>query len=170
MSPDGVTSAVIENWMRPMDVIAVVRIRKARHVKRFFDHLRTLRVVATNPVPAALLATGKQRLRRQPFIFTPQQVVTILNAAGRLPASKKFPHRVQTCVTMLTLLCALGLRHGEVRRLRLRDVNLARQRCSSTRPSSTRAGMSRSGRRSAAAWSGILPSAARPSPQSAKTT
>ncbi len=127
MSPDGVTSAVIEKWMQPMDVIAVVRNRKARHVKRFFDHLRTLRVVAINPVPAALLVTGKQRYcGAKPFIFTTQQIAAILDAARQLPASKKFPHRTQTCVTMLTLLCALGLRHGEVRCLRLRDVDVTR--------------------------------------------
>jgi integrase/recombinase XerD len=126
--PGGITSALIEEWMKPMDVIAAVRIRKARCVQRFFDHLRTLRVVATNPVPASLLANGKQRNNCvKPFIFTPEQIAKILDAAARLPDSKRFPYRAQTCSTMLTLLYALGLRHGEVRRLRFRDVDLGRQ-------------------------------------------
>jgi site-specific recombinase XerD len=127
-SPDGITSAIIEQWIKPRDVIPAVRIRKARCVKRFFDPLCTLRVVTTNPVPASLLATGKQRgTCVKPFIFTPEQVAAILNAAGKLPDSTRFPHRAQTCMTMLTLLCGLGLRHGEVRRLCVRDVDVSRK-------------------------------------------
>jgi integrase/recombinase XerD len=126
-SPAEISSALIEQWMKPMEVIPAVRIRKARCVKRFFDHLRTLHVVTTNPVPTSLLAIRKQRSTCiKPFIFTTEQITAILGAAGKLPDSKRFAHRAQTCVTMLTLLCALGLRHGEVRRLRLRDVDLAR--------------------------------------------
>ena len=37
------------------------------------------------------------------------------------------PAGAKICTTMLTLLSALGLRHGEVRRLRIRHVDLARQ-------------------------------------------
>jgi integrase/recombinase XerD len=127
-SPEGVTYAIIEQWIKPMDVIPAVRIRKVRCVQRFLDHLRTFRVVVTNPMPASLLATCKQRgTCIKPFIFTTEQVVAILGAAEQLPDSTRFPHRAQTCGTMLALLCALGLRHGEVRCLRLRDVDLARR-------------------------------------------
>jgi site-specific recombinase XerD len=127
-SPVEITSALIEQWIKPMDVVPAVRIRKARCVKRFFDHLRTLQVVTTNPVPASLLALRKQPSNCfKPFIFTTEQIAAILAAASKLADSTRFPHRAQTCATMLTLLCALGLRHGEVRRLRLRDVDLARR-------------------------------------------
>jgi site-specific recombinase XerD len=127
-SPDRITTALIEQWMKPMEVIAAVRIRKARCVRRFFDHLRTLGMVVANPVPASLLAKGKHQSKCfKPFIFTTEQLAAILAKAARLPDSKRFPRRAQTCSAMLTLLCALGLRHGEVRRLRLRDVDLGRQ-------------------------------------------
>jgi site-specific recombinase XerD len=126
-APAEITSALIEQWIKPMDVIPAVRIRKARCVERFFDHLRTLHVVTTNPVPNSLLATRKQRSTSiRPFIFTTEQIAAILGAAGKLPDSTRFPHRARTCATMLTLLCALGLRHGEARRLRQRDVDLSR--------------------------------------------
>jgi integrase len=125
-SPAGVTAALVEQWLRPMDVIPAVRRRKVRYVARFFEHLRTLGVVATSPVPDALSA-GRRGDYPRPFIFTAGQLAAILAAAGRLPDSTRFPHRARTCSAMLTLLCALGLRHGEVRRLRLRDVDLTRQ-------------------------------------------
>jgi hypothetical protein len=48
-APKGITSALIEQWLRPLDVIAAVRIRKARCVRGFFDYLRTLGLVTTNP-------------------------------------------------------------------------------------------------------------------------
>lgn len=126
-SPEGVTPALVERWLKPMDVIPAVRHRKVRYAARFFDHLRALGVVATNPVPDALSA-GRQRSNCiKPFIFTTEQIAAILGAAARLPDSTRFPNRARTCSTMLTLLCALGLRHGEVRRMRLRDVDLTRQ-------------------------------------------
>jgi site-specific recombinase XerD len=126
-SVGGVTPTIIEQWLRPMNVISAVRHRKVRCVTRFFNHLRTLRVIATNPVPDSL-TVGRQRCTSiKPFIFTTGQVAAILKAAGRLPDSTRFPNRAKTCSTMLTMLCALGLRHGEVRRLRLCDIDLTRQ-------------------------------------------
>jgi len=126
-SPEGITPVLIEQWLKRMDVIPAVRRRKVRYVVWFFDHLRTLSLVATNPVPDSLWA-GRQRSNCvKPFIFTTEQLASILASAGHLHASNRFPLRAQTCSTMLTLLCALGLRHGEVRRLRLRDVDLPRQ-------------------------------------------
>jgi integrase/recombinase XerD len=119
---------VIEQWMKSMTLIAVVRIQKARCVKRFFDHLCSLQLVAGNPVPTSMLALGKQpNASIKPFIFTKEQIAAILDEARRLPDSKKFQCRAQTCSTMLTLLYALGLRHGEVGRLRIRNVDLAAQ-------------------------------------------
>jgi site-specific recombinase XerD len=127
-SPEGITAALIEQWLKSMDVIPAVRHRKVRYVARFFDYLRTLGVVATNVVPDALSAGRQRSTCVKPFIFTTEQIAAILAAARRLPDSTRFPHRARTCSAMLTLLCALGLRHGEVLRLRLRDVDLARQR------------------------------------------
>jgi integrase len=126
-SPEGITPALIEQWLKLMDVIPAVRHRKVRYAARFFDHLRTLGVVATNPVPDTLSAGRQRSTCIRPFIFTTGQIAAILDAAGWLPDSTRFPNRARTCSTMLTLLCGLGLRHGELRRLRLRDVDLGRQ-------------------------------------------
>jgi integrase/recombinase XerD len=128
VSPQAITPALIEQWLEPMPVNAVGRIQKARCVKRFFDHLRSLRITASNPVPTSLLAIGKQPSTSiKPFLFTGEQIAAILAEARRLPDSKKFPCRAQTCSTMLTLLSCLGLRHGEAGRLRIRNVDLTGQ-------------------------------------------
>ena len=77
-----------------------------------------------------LLLTSPHRLPRsafKPYIFTREQLAAILAAAQKLPDNHMCRCRAQTCVTMLTLLVALGLRHGEARRLRRCDLQLDRQ-------------------------------------------
>ena len=54
------------------------------------------------------------------------QMALILAGVARLPKSPRFPLRSQTCHTMLAVLYGLGLRHGEARRLRIRDVDFHR--------------------------------------------
>jgi integrase/recombinase XerD len=127
-SPEAVTPGLIEEWIRRKSCVTIVRIQKARCASRFFDHLCSLQRVAKNPVPASLLATSRQpNTCVKPFLFTKEQLATILGEARRLPDTNKFQCRAETCSTMLVLLFALGLRHGEVCRLRLRDLDLAQQ-------------------------------------------
>ena len=98
-----------------------VRTLNVRVLHRFFSHLRGLGVVAHNPV--ASLWTGLKRLPAssfRPFLFSQVQLRAILAEARRLPDHDRCSCRAQTCTTMLTLLSALGLRHGEVRHLRIR--------------------------------------------------
>jgi integrase len=86
-----------------------------------------LAVVKHNPVPRLL--TSPRRMPRsafKPFIFTREQLASILTEARRLPDNHVCRYRAQICSTMLTLLQALGLRHGEARRLRLCDLQLDR--------------------------------------------
>jgi integrase len=123
-----VTPALLEGWVEQMSCHPAERLHKARVVRRFFEHLRGLGVVAGNPVPAHLTAEGRRIARPfHPFIFTTEQVAAILAAAERLPTNHLFPLRPQTCHAMIAVQYALGLRHGEVRRLRVRDLDLARQ-------------------------------------------
>jgi site-specific recombinase XerD len=126
ISVQDITSTILERWMAPMTCIPAVRQRKAQSLRQFFDHLLTLKVVTNNPVSMMLLGTGKYATACKPFILTKDQISAILAAARRLPKSGYMRWKAETCYTMLALLCALGLRHGEVLHLRLRDVDLAR--------------------------------------------
>jgi integrase len=126
-SPQAITSALVEQWQGTLTCCAYLRVHRVRFVRRFFEYLRSLEVVMHNPVPRLL--TSPRRMPHsafRPYIFTREQLAAILAAARQLPDNHVCRYRAQICVTMLTLLHALGLRHGEVRRLRLCDLQLDR--------------------------------------------
>jgi integrase/recombinase XerD len=120
-SPQAIDRTIIERWLTGLAVGAYTRGRKAQILHRFFDYLRSESIVEQNPVPVMdrLPATSFK-----PFIFTKEQLAEVLEAARRMPDRCRTPH---TYFTMLALLATLGLRLGEVRRLRIRDVDLDRQ-------------------------------------------
>src|SRR5262249_53173286 len=127
-SPQAVTPALIEGWIGTLTCCARTRVHRARFAHRFFDYLRSLSVVTNNPVPRQL--TNPQRMPSssfKPFLFSQEQLGTILAKARQLPDHHMCSHRAQTCTTMLMLLCTLGLRHGEVRRFRIRHLDLVQQ-------------------------------------------
>ncbi|MBI1830124.1 MAG: tyrosine-type recombinase/integrase [Planctomycetes bacterium] len=128
VSLQAVTPDLLEQWLGTLTCCARSRIHKTRFVRRFFDYLQSLTVVTNNPVPVFL--TSPHRLPRstfKPFIFTQEQLAAILAMAKQLPDNHMCARRAEICSTMLTLLCALGLRHGEVQRLRLCDLQMDRQ-------------------------------------------
>ncbi len=127
-SAQAVTPDILERWLGTLTCCARSRIHKMRFVRRFFDYLQSLNLVTKNPVPVFL--TSPHRLPRssfKPFIFTREQLGAILAEAKKLPDNHMWSRRAETFSTMLTLLCALGLRHGEVLRLRLCDLQFDRQ-------------------------------------------
>lgn len=127
-SPQAVTPALMQSWIDAQTCCARSRVHRARFARRFFDYLRSLGAVTHNPVTRQL--TSPQRMpvsSFKPFIFTQEQFRAILAEARRLPDHHMCSCRAQTCATMLTLLCALGLRHGEVRRLRICHLDFERQ-------------------------------------------
>jgi site-specific recombinase XerD len=96
--------------------------------RRFFDHLQQAEVVFFNPAVVVQYGLGGRPCRQfKPFIFTCEQMAAVLLKARQLPASKAFPLRGPACHAMLALLYALGLRHGEVRRLQIQDLDWNRQ-------------------------------------------
>lgn len=127
--PWAIQQIMIENWANTLTCNARVRVHKARYARRFFDYLRSLSVVTNNPVPRTLTSPARfPRSSFKPFIFTKEQLAALLEEAKRLPDTCKSRCRApHTYFTMLALLCALGLRHGEARRLRIRDLDLAQQ-------------------------------------------
>jgi site-specific recombinase XerD len=124
-SPQGIDREAIEQWIGGLSCGAYTRARKAQLAHRFFDYLRCLSVVTDNPVPRT---DRVPRSTFRPFIFTKEQLEAMLDEAKRLPNRGSYRCRLPgTYFTMLALLCALGLRHGEVLRLRLGDVDLERR-------------------------------------------
>lgn len=93
-------------------------------VARVFDWLAARDLGPPSPVRA----TPRRVTRSQrPFLFDPPMARQLLDVAGRWPVCASTPLRAQTYRTMFALLYALGLRVGEVARLRVGDVDLPRQ-------------------------------------------
>jgi len=123
-----VTAEILEQWTKPMACIAVVRARKMRLVRRFFDYLVGVAVLKNNPVTSLLLdAYRSPSTSITPYIFTSTQIKAILAEAHRLPRTRCFPLRPETCHAMIAILYGLGLRCGEACRLRLRDLDLSQE-------------------------------------------
>lgn len=93
-------------------------------VRRLFDWL-----VAQGDMPSSPVRTRPRRetAHRVPFLFNPEQAKRLLAAAALLPDRNNAPLRGLTYRTMFALLYGLGLRVGEVTRLRVADVDLDRQ-------------------------------------------
>jgi site-specific recombinase XerD len=69
----------------------------------------------------------RQTSRRIPFLFDQTTARQLLEEAGRLPDNSRAPMRGLTYRTIFALLYGLGLRVGEIARLRLWDVDWERQ-------------------------------------------
>lgn len=90
-----------------------VRLRNVVHLARFLRAEDPAHEIPSNPFFAA------QR-RRLPYIYPPEEIVQIVEAAGRLRES--YPLRRQVYGTLLALVAATGLRISEALDLRLYDV------------------------------------------------
>jgi integrase len=64
---------------------------------------------------------------RLPFLFDPATAQRLLDAAGALHDTRNTPSRGLIYRTIFALLYGLGLRVGEVARLRMKDIDLTRQ-------------------------------------------
>lgn len=90
----------------------------------FFAWLVVQRRLECSPVRArAKRSTGQL----QPYLFSPEQAKQLLELAANLPDRPKGPDRGETYYLVFALMYALGLRVGEVVRLRRSDVDLKRQ-------------------------------------------
>lgn len=93
-------------------------------VRRLFAWLVVQGVLAVSP----LRSTPRRRTAPQrPFLFMPDQARHLLQIAGSLPDANGAPSRGPTYRTVFALLYGLGLRVGEVARLRCQDVDLGRE-------------------------------------------
>jgi len=90
----------------------------------FFAWLVTQGVLAHSPVRAKPRRVTSQRI---PYLFDADQARRLLEVAADLRDRSRAPLRGATYRTIFALLYALGLRVGEVARLRRGDVDLDRQ-------------------------------------------
>lgn len=86
-------------------------------VRGFARHLATLDENTEVP-PTDLLPHQSQR--RTPYLYTPDQIIALMAAAGRLSC----PMRAATFATVIGLMACTGLRTGEVMRLDCEDLNM----------------------------------------------
>lgn len=122
---EAITPAVIEAFLAS-------RPRPSPHsfnqllgiVVHLFDWLIARDLVPRSPVQTKPRRTTASRL---PFLFDPPTAQRLLEAAGALPDTRNTPRRGLTYKTIFALLYGLGLRVGEVARLRMRDVDLRHQ-------------------------------------------
>jgi len=91
-------------------------------VRRCFDWLVVQGVVATTPVRACTRRNSGQRI---PYLFDLAQARRLLKVARQLPDRPRGRHRGLIYETVYALLYGLGLRVGEVARLKVGDVNLS---------------------------------------------
>jgi len=122
---EAITPAVLESLLAS----------RPRSSPRSFNHLLgTLRRLFEWMVKQGLMAdcpltSAARRLTQQrtPFLFRPEQVRCLLEAAARLPARPGAPDRGATYRMIFALLYGLGLRVGEVSRLRVHDLDTPRR-------------------------------------------
>ncbi len=91
-------------------------------IRRLFDWLVTQQVIDASPVHAR---SRPETARRLPFLFDPPLARRLLVAA-RLPDNPRSRHRGPTYHAIFAMLYGLGLRVGEVSRLRCGDLDLDR--------------------------------------------
>jgi site-specific recombinase XerD len=115
----------IRNWLGQYTCSKPIVMVRAYAAKRFMAYLMGIGVIRSNPVTIIIHEYGRIPCTQfQPFIFTKDQIVRILNKAKQLMPNHIFKLRPQTSYMMLVLLYALGLRNREVRYLRFRDIDM----------------------------------------------
>jgi site-specific recombinase XerC len=96
-------------------------------VRRLFDWLVSQQVIAVSPVQAR---PRPETARRLPFLVDAPLARRLLEVASHLPDNNRCRYRGPTYHVIFALLYGLGLRVGEVSRLRIGDVDLDRDLCS----------------------------------------
>jgi len=125
-SLDNLNPAWIEQWLGGMRCAPSTRRQKAGVARQFFDHLHSLGIAAANPVPI-VMSRPAPRSMFKPFIYSHEQIQAILDEARKIPETNYCSLKPYVCHAMIVLLYALGLRHREVRRLRIRDLDMDRE-------------------------------------------
>lgn len=124
-SRDGITASVLDSFIKSR---RRTRPRSFNHlvgvVRRFFSWMAIQEIIAVVPtLPPLRQKTGEL----PPCIFSKEQAKQLLDAAARLPDSRRAKNRGATYHMAFALAYGLGLRASELSRLRLKDVDLEKQ-------------------------------------------
>lgn len=93
-------------------------------VRRFFDWLVKQEKCVISPLRCL---PRRVSAARQPFLFSSDQVRSLLDLAQQLHRNPQFPDRGETYRMIFAILYGLGLRVGEVCRLQRQDIDLNQQ-------------------------------------------
>jgi len=96
---------------------------KQRVAQSFFDYLISLGFLKENPANGS---SSMPRRTLRPYVLSKEEIREILQRAGRMPDIPFFPHRGATYRMIFATLYCLGLRIGELCRVRLRDIDFDR--------------------------------------------
>jgi integrase len=124
-SAGAVTPALIETFLasrsrpRPRSHNELIGV-----IRRLFDWMVRQGRLPASPVLARPRRNSAQRI---PFIFGPDEARRLLDLVATLPDNPLAPLRGPTYKTIFALLYGLGLRVGEVSRLRRADVDFDRR-------------------------------------------
>lgn len=114
-----VRTATVLAWVTAAGRTQEARAERFRHLALFarFLHAEDPRheVPARNPFAV-------RKTRPVPYIYTPDEIARILNAAGKLRHQRPNPLRRELYITMFGLIAATGLRVSEAIALRINDV------------------------------------------------
>lgn len=121
---DAMNSIVVERFLqsRPR-----TRPRSYNHLlgvlHRFFDWAVMQKFIISNPVRATPRRNTGTRI---PYLFDINDAKRLLEVVRTLPNRSRAPHRALTYETVFALLYGLGLRVGEVARLKFGDIDFQR--------------------------------------------
>lgn len=119
---ENITSAVIDDFLKSRPR---TRPRSYNHLvgvlHRFFSWAVMQRLIGKNPVTARPRRDSGQRI---PYLFDLHDATRLLKVARELPDNPRTPQRALVYETIFAMLYGLGLRVGEVSRLKLADVDL----------------------------------------------
>lgn len=93
-------------------------------MRRLFDWMVVHEVLHDSPFRCKM---RRATVTRRPFLFNPEQARSLLDAASQLPNNSRAQNRGETYRLIFAILYGLGLRVGEVSRLRRHDVDLDKQ-------------------------------------------
>lgn len=121
-SVSGIDEALVGSWIHAVPERAPgTKNRSLSFIRSLFRYLMRQGVARDNPAERILEIKGGAR--RQPYLYSLQEIRRILEEAGKLKS--RFPERLLgwSLETMILLLYACGLRLGEALKLRIMDVD-----------------------------------------------
>ena len=124
-SSKSITPKIINEWLATMTCNQRSRRKKLCAMKLFFEHLSNLGIIEQNPVTTQIINSVRPRQYSfKPHIYSKDEIKALLREARKVPCNGSFKLKPQVFAVAITMLYTLGLRIGEIVRLRIQDVNM----------------------------------------------